>query len=158
VNSICTTNGGTHVNQICDQIVEKLLPQLNKKVKDLVIKPFQIKAHFQIFINCLIENPSFTSQTKDTLTSNANTFGSSYEVSDKIIKDMVKAGISDRILNQLRTKENNKIDKELRKIKNSDMRLVIPKLEDANLAAKSNKCTLILTEGDSAKALAMCGI
>ena len=38
------------------------------------------------------------------------------------------------------------------------MRLVIPKLEDANLAGKSNKCTLILTEGDSAKALAMCGI
>ena len=41
---------------------------------------------------------------------------------------MSKAGINDRILNQLRTKENNKIDKELRKIKNSDMRLVIPKL------------------------------
>lgn len=54
VNSICTTNGGTHVNQICDQIVEKLLPQLSKKVKDIVIKPFQIKAHFQIFINCQI--------------------------------------------------------------------------------------------------------
>jgi DNA topoisomerase-2 len=44
VNGICTTNGGTHVAQICDKIVEKLMPQLNKKVKDLVIKPFQVKA------------------------------------------------------------------------------------------------------------------
>ena len=36
----------------------------------------------------------------------------------------------------------------------------IPKLEDANLAgtAQGYKCTLILTEGDSAKALAMAGL
>lgn len=80
------------------------MPLLNKKVKDLVIKPFQVKAHFRIFINSLIENPSFNSQTKDTLTSNANTFGSYYEVSDKLIKDIVKAGITEKILNQLRTK------------------------------------------------------
>lgn len=35
--------------------------------------------------------------------------------------------------------------------------LGIPKLEDANLAGtkRSDECTLILTEGDSAKALAM---
>ena len=41
------------------------------------------------------------------------------------------------------------------------MRLLgIPKLEDANWAGTRNgeKCTLILTEGDSAKALAMAGI
>jgi len=38
--------------------------------------------------------------------------------------------------------------------------LGIPKLEDANWAGTRNaeKCTLILTEGDSAKALAMSGI
>ncbi len=36
----------------------------------------------------------------------------------------------------------------------------MPKLEDANLAGTkhSKECTLILTEGDSAKALAMAGI
>ena len=36
----------------------------------------------------------------------------------------------------------------------------IPKLEDANWAGtdRSNECTLILTEGDSAKSLAMSGI
>ena len=38
--------------------------------------------------------------------------------------------------------------------------LGIPKLEDANLAGTrdSIRCTLILTEGDSAKSLAMSGI
>lgn len=80
------------------------MPHLTKKVKDIDIKPFQVKAHFKIFINSLIENPSFNSQCKDTLTSNANNFGSIYEVSDKLIKDVLKAGIAERILNQLRTK------------------------------------------------------
>lgn len=143
---------------MCDQIVEKLLPSLNKKVKDITIKPFQIKAHFRVFINCLVENPSFTSQTKDTLTTKAASFGSEYFVSDKMIKMINKSGISERILNQLRMKENTKIDKHLKKLKNTNHHLVIPKLEDANMAGRASNCTLILTEGDSAKALAMAGI
>jgi DNA topoisomerase-2 len=104
VNSICTANGGTHVAYICDQIVEKLIPLLNKKVKDLTIKPFQVKSHLQLFLSCSIENPSFTSQTKDTLTSNPTTFGSIYTVSDKFIKELTKSGILERILSHLRTK------------------------------------------------------
>ena len=38
--------------------------------------------------------------------------------------------------------------------------LGIPKLEDANMAGtrNSHECTIILTEGDSAKSLAMAGI
>ena len=48
-----------------------------------------------------------------------------------------------------------------RQTKKSDKKVRgIPKLEDANNAggAKSNQCTLILTEGDSAKALAVAGL
>ena len=39
-------------------------------------------------------------------------------------------------------------------------RIDIPKLEDANMAGtkESKKCTLILTEGDSAKSLAVAGL
>ena len=56
-----------------------------------------------------------------------------------------KAGITDRILSQLRAKENNKIDKHLKKLKNPNQRLIIPKLEDANMAGRATNCTLILT-------------
>lgn len=44
--------------------------------------------------------------------------------------------------------------------KKSSRLLGIPKLEDANCAGtrRSEDCTIILTEGDSAKALAMAGI
>lgn len=51
-----------------------------------------------------------------------------------------------------------KQDKELKKSDGTKKgRVNIPKLEDANEAGTKNshKCTLILTEGDSAKALAV---
>lgn len=54
VNSVCTAKGGSHVNYLVDQIVEKVQDKIKKKEKDLNIKPFQIKAHIWIFVNCLI--------------------------------------------------------------------------------------------------------
>ena len=63
VNGIYTIKGGNHVNYIVDQIIEKLILQLSKK-NTLGIKPYQVKPHLCIFINCLIDNPSFDSQTK----------------------------------------------------------------------------------------------
>ena len=43
VNGICTSKGGTHVNYITDQIVQKIKVALEKKNKKLVIKPHHIK-------------------------------------------------------------------------------------------------------------------
>ncbi len=57
--------------------------------------------------------------------------------------------------------EQRKIQKELGVGAKKKSKLYdVPKLEDANWAGteKSHHCTLILTEGDSAKALAMAGI
>lgn len=70
VNSIATTAGGTHVKYVTDQIINKLIDELNKgkKGKKAMIKPQQIKSNMFIFVNCLIENPAFTSQTKEQLT------------------------------------------------------------------------------------------
>lgn len=78
VNSICTFRGGTHVNMIAEQIVEKIQEQIKKKHKDLTIKPYQIKSHLWIFVNSLIENPAFDSQTKETLTTKPSQFGSTF--------------------------------------------------------------------------------
>lgn len=69
---------------------------------------------------------------------------------------LLKSGIVESILKDAKTKEFNKIDRELKKVKKN--RLIIPKLEDANEAGRDSKCCLILTEGDSAKALALCGL
>ncbi len=76
VNGIYTSKGGTHIQYIIDQIVEKVITALAKK-KHAGIKPFQVKAHFKLFVNCLIDNPSFDSQIKETLTTHPSDFGSS---------------------------------------------------------------------------------
>lgn len=64
VNSISTIRGGTHVNHIADQVVKALMNVIQKKHKNNNIKPFHIKNHLFIFVNALIENPRFDSQTK----------------------------------------------------------------------------------------------
>ena len=39
-----------------------LVERIAKKVKKVDIKPFMIKNHLNIFVNCKIENPAFDSQ------------------------------------------------------------------------------------------------
>ena len=67
VNSISTTKGGCHVNYIADQITSKLTAVVKKKNKEEV-KPNQIKNHLAVYVNALIVNPAFDSQTKENLT------------------------------------------------------------------------------------------
>lgn len=156
VNSIATTSGGTHVNYITDQIIKKVSEALKKQKKS--IKPFQIKNHIFLFINCLIENPAFTSQTKEQLTTRVRDFGSRCEIPDEYIKKIMKTDLQARILEIATENENNALKKSdgSRKNRITDY----PKLEDANKAGtkEGHKCTLVLTEGDSALSLAVAGL
>ncbi|GAX77591.1 hypothetical protein CEUSTIGMA_g5035.t1 [Chlamydomonas eustigma] len=158
VNSICTYKGGTHVNYILDQVTKALLEKINKKNKNANVKQFMVKNHVWIFLNCSIENPAFDSQTKDNLTLRASSFGSKCEIPQPFIDKVAKCGIVDHILNFANFRNN----KELKKSDGAKRaRLTgIPKLDDANEAGtkSSNLCTLILTEGDSAKSLAISGL
>ena len=61
VNAICTTKGGTHVDYIANQIIQKILAVLQKRQKKVTIKPHAIKANLWIFVNSLITNPAFDS-------------------------------------------------------------------------------------------------
>ena len=158
VNSICTSKGGEHVNHIASLIAKKLSEKLKKKKKDVKITDAQIKNYLSIFVNCLVENPSFDSQTKETLTTKKSKFGSKVTLSDKFMSKIEKSSVVEKILSFALFKERQKLGKKsgTKKIKLTG----IIKLDDANNAgsAKSKDCTLILTEGDSAKSLAMSGM
>lgn len=161
VNSICTSKGGTHVKYVTDKIVTAILAEIQKKNKDLTIRAEHVKQHLWVFVNCLIENPAFDSQTKENLTTKKDSFGSSFDFSDSFIKKVLKSGIIERCLRFAKTREEEKCLKKLNgKTKKTARLLGIEKLEDANKAGTRNseECTLILTEGDSAKSLAMAGI
>ncbi|XP_053117625.1 DNA topoisomerase 2-alpha [Hemicordylus capensis] len=159
-NSIATTKGGRHVDYVADQIVNKLIDVVKKKNKGGVgVKPFQVKNHMWVFINCLVENPTFDSQTKENMTLQAKSFGSTCKLSEKFIKGAVSCGIVESILNWVKFKAQTQLNKKCSAVKHNRIKGV-PKLDDANDAGSKNSinCTLILTEGDSAKTLAVSGL
>jgi DNA topoisomerase II len=157
VNGIYTGRGGKHVDYILQQITKKVVEYIDKK-KKVKVKPVTIKEQLMLFVNCVVENPSFDSQTKDTLNTSASLFGSTCKVSDKFIDKVCKLGIMEQAISihQVKeTKDSKKTDgKKTKRI------LGIPKLIDANFAGsvQSKKCTLILCEGDSAKSGIVSGL
>ena len=158
VNSIATVRGGTHVNHVTNSIVSGLVEILKKKDKKITVKPAQVRNQLFVFINCLIENPSFDSQTKETLTRRVEHFGSVCNISEAFMKKVVKLGVLDTALALIREKEEG----QLKKTDGQKRTRLggITKLQDANNAGskKSNNCTLFLTEGDSALGFAVTGI
>ncbi|CAD5233794.1 unnamed protein product [Bursaphelenchus xylophilus] len=161
VNSIATTKGGRHVDYVADQIISKLIDTIKKKSgkSGINVKPFQVKNHLWVFVNCLIENPTFDSQTKETMTLQAKNFGSKCEPTEKFVKDALKCGVVEAVMSWVKFKQQEQQDKKCSTKKTSKLK-GIPKLEDANDAGTKNShlCTLILTEGDSAKSLAVAGL
>jgi DNA gyrase/topoisomerase IV subunit B len=159
VNSINTYCGGTHCNHVIDNIIKTLINDyIKKKDKNSKITPAIVKDNFHFFINSIIVNPAFSSQTKETLTTKVDKFGSKYEPSPAFLKKLVKCGIVEQMIELSKIKETSSLKKT--DGKKQIKILGIPKLEDANKAGskESYKCTLILTEGDSAKATAMSGL
>ena len=157
VNGIFTGKGGKHVDYIIQQIIKKMTVYIQKK-KKIEIKPSIIKEQLCIFLNCTIVNPSFDSQTKDYLNTPSSKFGSVCVVSDKLIDKLAKLGLMQNSCDLSCVKEKNN-SKKTDGNKNRTIR-GIPKLVDANYAGTkdSNKCTLILCEGDSAKAGILSGL
>ena len=157
VNSIATTSGGTHVNYIADQICDKLMEVVKKKnPKGAALKANQVRNHIFLFVNCLIVNPAFTSQTKEQLTTKMKQFGSNCTLTDDFLKKIGKTDAVQNILNFAAAKADQVLAKS---DGNRRSRMSNPKLVDANLAGtkRGHECTLILTEGDSAKGLAVAG-
>ncbi|KAI9436960.1 DNA topoisomerase II [Lactarius indigo] len=157
-NSISTIKGGSHVNYVADQIAKNLITAITKKNKAAAIKLPKIKEHMWIFVNALIENPTFDSQTKETMTLLSSKFGSKPTLSEEFMKKVSKSSIVENVLNWAKFRAEQQIKKTDGTKRN---RLTgITKLSDANNAGTrtASQCTLILTEGDSAKALAVAGL
>ena len=151
VNGICTTKGGSHV----DKVVRAVCDEITKDKRFTALKPAQIKASLFVFVRAVIVNPTFASQTKAECTSKIT---ETIDLKPKFIKDVLATGVLDDLV----SKGLSLVDKELKKTDGSKKSRItgIPKLDDANWAggARSTDCTLIITEGDSAKALAIAGL
>jgi DNA topoisomerase-2 len=157
VNGIYTGKGGKHVDYILNQIIRKLSDYIKKK-KKVDVKATTIKEQLMLFVRCDIDNPTFDSQTKDYMNTPMGNFGSKCDVSDKFIEKVAKLGVMDAACALTEVKELKGV-KKTDGTKSKNVR-GIPKLIDANYAGtkKSDQCTIILCEGDSAKAGIVSGL
>ena len=122
------------------------------------VKPQFVKDNLFLIIKTTIPDPTFDSQTKENLTTPSSRFGCRLDVPDAFIDRLAKnSGILERcdaLANNAATKMASKTDG------SKKTRVSVAKLDDANWAgtSKSSTCTLFITEGDSAKALAIAGM
>jgi len=157
VNGINTPRGGTHVEYIADQIKNKLADFLKKK-KKLDVKPQIVKNQLRLFVNAFkIINPMFDGQTKETLKTPKSKFGSNIDISEKFIVALSKTDIFEKIQQQSAYKNSQLLSKTDGK---KSKKVKVNKLSDANKAGtqESKNCTIIFTEGDSAKTMAISGL
>ena len=156
VNGIFTRRGGKHVDAVSRAVLGAFCDGPGKK---LDLKPAQLKDAVTFFVNATIVNPSFDSQTKETLTTPVAKFGSSFKISDAFVTKLAKEG---GLLEEAQAVLDAKLSREAKKSDGKRTVTVrgIPKLEDASWAGgpKSSECTLILTEGDSAASTAIAGL
>lgn len=157
VNGNSTYQGGKHVDHIVYQIINRLktLLETKKRIKD--VKPAFIKERLFLFLRATVINPSFSSQTKEVLTTQVKDFGCRIEIPDKFIERLWKSSIIEDVVEFCKMKESLDVAKKTDGVKRN--KIYIPKLEDALWAgtAKSDQCTLILTEGLSAMTFALWG-
>jgi DNA gyrase/topoisomerase IV subunit B len=149
VNSIETKDGGTHINAIQAQIVERLRALILKKHK-VDIKPNDIRNHMMLFVNCTIINPAFSSQTKEKLITEPKDFGSTHEISDRLIKQLFASELVASILDWIERKKLAEERAELRKLNKNLSTAKILKLIDAKSRDNRGDCTLGIFEGMSA--------
>lgn len=176
VNGICTSKGGKHVEHvafvICKKVVESMASKrggstsssttssktVSKTTYDVNVKPQHVRNSIWLFLRCTIPNPTFDSQTKDCLTTPVTGFRTKFECTQSFAEKMAKGTIGEKAASFSRASDENAIKKTDGKMRSTISG--IPKLEDAHWAGtqKSSMCTLILTEGDSAKTMAVSGL
>ncbi|KAI0228546.1 DNA topoisomerase 2 [Massospora cicadina] len=119
INSILTFKGGIHANYVVD-VISKILPEV-------------FKGNMWIFVNCLIDNPSFNSQTKENMTLKPTSFGSRCKLTEKLQAGVLMLGIINMLTALSQAKDNMAMVEALNSTKCGSIS-GIPNLEDANKA------------------------
>ena len=148
VNSTDTYDGGSHVDYILNQILNELRDFFQKKHK-VDVKPSELKNHMSIFINSTIINPSFSSQTKEKLITEVKDFGYTYNITDKLVKSILKSEIVNSILDWVEQKKIADENKSARDLNKNLSKIKVEKLIDAK-GKDRWKCSIGIFEGDSA--------
>lgn len=147
-NATETYDGGTHVDYAMNQIIVQMREFFMKKHKT-DIKPSELKQHMFLFMDSTVINPSFSSQTKEKLITEAKDFGTTFEVSSKLIQSILKSEIVNSVLDWIQQKKNAEDSKLQRELNKKLNKIKVEKLIDAK-GKDRWKYSIGLFEGDSA--------
>lgn len=150
-------SAGTHVEFIWRKLCESMSELVSKRMKRAItVKKDQLKEHVGFVVNANVVNPKFTSQTKEKLDTPVNRLGlQGFSVSAATMRALEKHGVVDALRNAQEALDAKSVQKS---IKNDRARVQsIPKYEKALKLSSKQPSSLYLTEGDSAKALAVAG-
>jgi DNA topoisomerase-2 len=93
VNSINTLRGGTHVSHILEQICKGVAAAMKKDSSLPAVQPAFIRSHLVLFVNSLVPNPTFDSQTKETLTTSADVIRELCDVPQAFVQKVRESGV-----------------------------------------------------------------
>lgn len=151
---------GTHVRWLVDKVRDVALERVQKRAKDkdATVRPAALRGEMVMVAVLLVPNPEFTSQLKTCLNTKVGKFGFAYESSDAFRSAIERSPLIDRLALACRSEADRALRKSTKAPRGSAAP-VVAKYEPAMRAGKRGAETaLILTEGDSAKALAVAGL
>lgn len=159
VNGLTVNKGGNHIKHIINQVLNSetgVIANINKKYKELKIRPSYIKDNITLVVSCIIDKPKFNSQSKEELTNNI-TKANGVQLPEEFINNIMKSDLIDDVIKTATFKESQQLAKTDGK---RGRREIIEKYNPAGWAGgpKSSECLLIITEGDSAKTFGLWGI
>lgn len=149
-------NKGTHIKALHQFINTSIVEFLKKKDK-IDVLPRQVDGNYSMFCDLTISNPSYDSQTKDTLTTPIEKFykdeSKKFEVSQKFLDQVVKSEIIDNVRDWYKKKCEAEDQRAIRKINREISKgLKRPDKFITCTSKKKQEKQLWIFEGDSAKA------
>lgn len=148
--------GGSHIDLCMRKINDIIMTKAKTKSKgDLNSRGFQLKNELTLIVSVLIVNPRFTSQTKEILDSKV---GFQWDPSPSFRSAIERSSLTDRLIAVSKNQEEKSLQK-MSKINTKSIPCIDKYDPATKLGKKGNHiCTLLVTEGDSAKGLAVAGL
>lgn len=146
---------GTHIRAVRNDINQTVVDFLQKKDK-IEVTTRAVDGKYAVFMNINVSNPTYDSQTKDTLTLPQDKFSKDeaihWEVPEKFLGQIVKSEIIDLMRDWYKQKTAAEDQKTLRKL-NADAKKGLKRPDKYITCSSKNKQErqLWIFEGDSAK-------
>jgi DNA topoisomerase-2 len=163
-NGIATLDGGTHVEHVQNTITSALSRKAAATRGSKELSETHIRNHMWLFVEANIENPNFNSQAKLRLTTPVSKFAPKKWTPDKeALESFVNKIYGSDIVKSARVLADAAEVAKLARVggkKTATLKQMPKGLEDAHRAGTKDagQCSLILTEGESAKGFAMAGL